>query len=628
MALPSGADVKIGSYEFNLDRGDDSTAFGSRSYEHMRESLYTQQSDIEGSPGKAIANPAYLIWRYRDWSGGETQKFYDRSQPSMYWFGKCNPRSYPGVLTAVPDLNAGTSLTATSATPSKLVFAKGQGSLWLFANRQAFYTTDGIAWTAHASNPVVAAGYQITAAAGVRDEVWFSARDGTTRRTYKITTAALTQSVSDVTGPRFLGMSEKGGFIFGWTGRNLLRYNPQNTLPITQAARHKVYQPYNDNPTGTYYGDATASENAVYVLITYKGDSVVHEFRHNRGFPIWQLPEGFSGKALCYNMGVVYCLGEYGNKVALMGMTVQGRQQFHLADPIFASTPITAASLAASYGTQVIGTVNDGTTNFHFVYDATEDAVSELDEQTIASKGTADACATYDKKRVFAYFSGTTIKTDAYKQDFEAATGGFQWVSSAYDLDYPQDAKTLIGIEVTQDPTIGTATTQVEYQLDEDGTFTSAGTTTGGSKNTYFAVSTNASTKTFRQIRLRLTGTNGDKVFAVAVRAYINSYQEMWKLRLKMENESATEGPSNRRWPAWKARDYLLTTQAAKTVVAFLDGLRYPGKGASGAGGASGVESRGTAASVDVVIEDVSSVIFDGEKSEGRIDVTLRSVVP
>jgi len=618
MALPSGADVRIGAYEFMLDRDNDAGA-----YQHSFESLYPQSQEIEGSPGKRTGNPNILFWRMRDWSGGSGNKFFDRQDPDVYYDDvTANPR-IPGQVQSRPDVSAGTGLTVTSIAAGNTRFAYGQGALWLFANRQAWYTTDGVAWTAHPSNPIFAASYNTYAAVGLRDEVWVSAWDGTTRRVLKVTQAATTSAVSDVTGPRFLGMTEKGGFIYGWTGRNLLRYNPQNTLPITQAAKHKVYKPYNDNPTGSFVGDTTASENAVYAMISYNGDSVIHEFRKNRGFPIWQLPAGFTGKSICYNMNTVFCLGEYGDRISLFGMNVSSRAVFHLCDfkpNVLQGQAIVATSVSPSYGTQVLITCQTAGINYMAVYDAELDAVSELDEVAVGASN--DSSATFLKKRVFAFISGTTISTRSYAQDFTVPSGTWTLDSSAHDLGFPMDEKDLLGIHVVQDPSIATGTVQVYYQLDEDGTWTSAGTTAGGSKHTYFTVSTNSATKKFRQLRVRMVGANGCRVFSVTSRSYMNTYQETWRLRLKLVDEKASVGPSSRRLPAWKIRDFLLTTAAAKNVVAFLDGARYPKKGGAGEAGPGG-----SPASVDVVIEFPTDTI-QTDHAEGSMEVILRSVTP
>jgi hypothetical protein len=626
MALPSGADVKIGSYEFMLDQDNDAGA-----YQHAFETLGSDTQAIDGSPGKRTGNPSVLLWRVRDWSAGSGKKFYDVNDPGSYYDDvSSNPR-IPGQVQSRPDVAAGTGLTATSIAAGNTRFAYGQGSLWLFANRQAWYSTDGLAWTAHPSNPIFPASYNTYSAAGVRDEVWVCGWDGTTRRILKVTQATTTQAVSDVTGPRFLGMAELGGYIYGWTGRNLLRYSAQATLPITQARKHKVALPYNDNPTGSFVGDMCASENAVYYMISYNGDAVIFQYKQHRPFPIWQLPAGFTAKSICYNMGTLYCVGQFGGiagattgRISLLGMNVSSRQWFHLADfkpLVLQGQAQLATSVSPSYGAQVLVTCQTATTNYMAVYDAELDAISELDNSAVATSSN-DSSATFLNKRVFAFINGTTISTKAYAEDQNTPTSAWTNDSAAHDIGYPMDEKTLLGFHVLQDPSIATGTVTVSYQLDEDGSWTAAGTTAGASKHTYFTVSTNAATKKFRQLRIRMVGANGCRVYSVTARCYINTYQEVWKLRLKMLDEKASDGPSSRRFPAWKLRDFLLTTAAAKNVVAFLDGKRYPKKGGTGEAGPGG-----TPASVDVVIEyPIDSIVND--QSEGSMEVVLRSVVP
>src|SRR3990167_5794128 len=115
MALPSGADVKIGSYEFMIDWADPDPVV------HYYESLYAREQDIEGQPGKKTANPSFKLWTHDDWSGGEGTKYFDPTDPTTYWYGKVNPRIINS-LNGTPAVTATTGLTATSAAPTKLVF--------------------------------------------------------------------------------------------------------------------------------------------------------------------------------------------------------------------------------------------------------------------------------------------------------------------------------------------------------------------------------------------------------------------------------------------------------------------------------------------------------------------------
>src|SRR3990167_1259108 len=175
--LPSGADVKIGAYEFMLDREDPDP------YVHFYESLYSDRNEIDGSPGKFTANPNFLLWKFDDWSGGENTKYYMPQDPTSYWYGNVNPR-IPGAITSPPTRTATTGLTATTAAPEKLILVSAAGTLWLLANRQAFYSTNGTSWTAHANNALGAASDMMTAACSTGDEIWYSSYNGANRSVF------------------------------------------------------------------------------------------------------------------------------------------------------------------------------------------------------------------------------------------------------------------------------------------------------------------------------------------------------------------------------------------------------------------------------------------------------------
>lgn len=593
MPLPSGADVKIGTREFRLADGlvDDP-------YEYATE----------------ITDTDLFIWDMDDWSGGEGQKYLDVERPDRYWFGQANPRT-PGSITSPPDRTQSSALT-TSATPERAVFAvDGSGNLWLFVNRQAFYSTNGTTWTAHPSNPIFGAGYQISAATGVGNKVWVSASDGTTRQVLEIDTSTSTTAVSDVTGKKFIGMTQRGGWVFGWTGKNLLRYNSQATLPITQGARHKVYTPFTDTLPSTYYGGAVTSDRSVLLLYSTEGAAVVHEFRRGRGVDVWHLP-GLTGKAITHRNGIVYVLTQSNGIVQLHGMGVKTRQSFTLVDRVGEGDGVTTAvALAPGYGNTILILATNGTIDFIYVYDPETDAISQLDQRAQSDAGAADALVTYKDKRISAHFSSTTTKTNAWGLDTATPSSSWQVVSPAWDMGEPYSEKQLLGVHVVQDPTISSGTATVYYQDDEDGVWTSMGSTTGGSKHTYIDIATsNVRARTFR---FRVDGTNGCRVYSIAPRFRVASYEEVWRLVVKITDEHATAArPRSRSARAQTLRGYLRNLFTAKEAVTFLDGRRYQLEGGDGVG----------VSTHTVVLDSLDEFITS--TGEGVAAVVLRSTTP
>ena len=592
MTLASGADVKIGSYEFMLD--DTQT----EPYAQVLESLYSDTTQVYGRDAQT-ANPSVLLWTMDDWAGGSETKYFNKLIPDTYWYGKANPR-IRGSVQSVPT-QAQTTVTLTTGSPTEWHTTQVAGKIWAGANRDVFYSSDnGVTWSQHNSTALFAAGMHVDGMSNDGNLPWVSASDGTTRRVLRIdSTTASTVAVSDVTtAKRTYGMATLEGKVYLWTGGSLIEYNTLSTLPITHTdtasgttTANKVHQPFSETPSGTFYAGVTQTDNSIVYFISGGGQTFVFEYKYNAainlfvGRPIWQPGLGFTARKLTYSQGIIYLLGEYGDQVALYGMSLTDRNPYLLSyvgqQYGGNGTTLTPRALAPSYGSQVVLAIDDGTTSYHFVYDAETDSLTELDQRTISADGTVYAMATVGTRRLnFANKADTTGRINRWNQDYDTPAGAFQLISSAWDFDYPIDEKLLFGFEVVQDPSIAAATVQIEYQRDEDGTWTNVGTTSAGVKYTTFDISAN--NIKFRILRVRITGANGARVFAVNTRTYINSYQRLWRLVLKLKR--GIHRPRNQPAKAETQRDYLLTLATTKSSVTFLDGRRYPRRGGSGVG--------------------------------------------
>lgn len=591
MTLASGADVQIGSYAFMIDDAADEP------YAHCFESLYSDQGSVLGVEGVQTANPSVLVWNLDDFAGGGEVKYFDERTADSYWYGKNNPR-IRGAISS-PPTRTDQNITLTNATEDELYFTQVGGKAWAGSGRELLYSSDGITWAKHNAAALFGAGYKINGMTNDGNLPWVSASDGTTRKTLQITsTTASTTAVSDVTTAiRTYGMAMLEGSIFMWTGGALYKYDSQGSLPITHVdATHKGHQPFASTPSGTFYSGIVAGDTSVFYFTAGGGSSHVFEYKYNSatnsfiGRPVWNPPNGFTCRQMTYAMGVLYLLGDLGDQVVLFGMSTVNREPLFLSYvgqhySSEAAATLTPRALAPSYGAQVILTVDDATTNFTFVYDAESDSMSELDESPIANVGRYKAMATFGSKRLGASgIASTNLSMSRWIQDFNTPAGSWTYVSSAYHMKYPVDEKLLFGFEVVADPSITAGTVQVEYQIDESGSWVSAGTTTAGVKYTKLDVSsTNAK---FRIIRLRLTGASGARLFSLSTRAYVNSYQEVWRLALKLNQEGANREtrPSSRQVSANTLANYLNTLATTKSTVTFLDGRRYDAKGGNNIG--------------------------------------------
>jgi hypothetical protein len=620
MPLASGADVAIGSYEFMLSTNEEGSG-----YEWLLENLYGDEGDIAGTEGKKAANKNILFWGYDDFRRGDGLRYWDKDQPDRWWSGNANPR-IPGAITSVPTRSIATTIT-TSVTPTQGFFVSAGGNLWYFTGEQGYHSTDGATWTENTDVATeLPASYQITAACSDGQDAYIAASDGTNRGIWVVTSTTVVSDfvTAHANAAAFKGIAIRDNYLYAWTGGHLFRYDTQATLPITHSASAKKFAAGGETPTGTAYVSMASGEHSVVFTRAWDGHTTVYEYKAdpqtNQLGPktTWNMPLGFTGKKICVSTGILYVLGEFADKVGLWGWSFQTNQPFFLGYIGEANAVNNVRFIAPSYGAQVLIGVDNGTTSYIYIYDAEEDSFSQLDERTITADGTLTAGATYKNRRVSAAFATTSSKINRWVPDTSTPAGAWTWVSAAHDFDFPQDEKVLLGFHVIADPTISAGTVQVEWQQDEDGVWLNAGTGAAGEKYKFWTISDANTTRKFRTLRLRVTGASGARLFSITARAYINSKQEVWRLKLDLHNEpGTTRKPSNRASSAEKLRDNLRTLATNGDVVTFKDGTRKRRK--------SSTDNTGYT-SHTVLVEFPKGSI--DSLREGTAEVILRSVAP
>ena len=111
------------------------------------------------------------------------------------------------------------------------------------------------------------------------------------------------------------------------------------------------------------------------------------------------------------------------------------------------------------------------------------------------------------------------------------------------------DEKILSSIRVNCEAVPTNWSIVVDYQLDESGSWTNAGTVAATAKGGTFTVTTDSTTKTFRQLRLRVSfvwlGTPGTNptttpiLFGVEARAQVSQKLKTWTLMLELQDDEA-----------------------------------------------------------------------------------------
>ncbi len=654
--LANGADVKLGSYDFFLDSSE------TRGYQYIPESLYSdQQSIIGATEGAKTANPFILVWTVDDFSGGAETKFFNPDISTSYWYGEVNPR-VAGQLRPTPDVaSVDKTQTATLTSTHEVFFVGVAGKLWMGCGRDVWYSSDnGVTFSQHNSTALFGANFIINGMTDDGNYVWVTASDGTTRKMFRIdSTTASTTAVSDVTTAiRATGLGRIEGKVYAWTGGHLYEYDSQATLPITHLSAPSydvpsniVHQPHASTPAGTYgtdfFSGITSTDTSVVYFLASSGRTLVYEYKYNAatntfaGRKIWEPPQGFTATHITCSMGVIYLLGTYGADVSLLSMSLQNRDPqiltfIGLVYGSEAAATLNTRFLTGSYGASVFLGADNGTTVYTFMYDAEMDALSEVDQVTIASKGTPRSGFTSGNKRIMATHpaTSTTLTVRTWKDDNAPSTSGtWQWVSPAQSFDYPYDEKLLMGIQVIQDPAQASGVVQVEFQLDENGVWLAtdyAGatmTTAAGTKYTNFQISDDNPARKFYYLRLRLTGSGNARLLNVTPRAYINSFQEKWVLRLRIDDEVAdlNSRTTGRATDAQTLYSYIRTLVATKSPVYFRDGLRYrTAKDTVNVGYSEHAVVLEFPEGAGATLERVPNT----DKVRGYVDVVLRSIVP
>lgn len=579
MTLSSGAHIKLGDYEYLIDESAEGH------YQHFWEPLLDNEYTVGGS-GLRSTRPDLLFWEFTDWTGGQGFKTFNPDDPVVYWYGNCNTRR-DGIVKGPPNSTNGTGLTTTSQTSYRTIFTASDGKLWLSANRQLFYSTDGTTWTAHPSNPLGSAGDQITGLSADGGYVWVSLSSSTsgtgTRTVLRCDASTSTTYVSSVADTLpFWDLAVYEGGVYGWTGRGLYRYNANaSSLPVTHSeAKHSVAPLFDDQVPNNFTSRMVEGEQALWLMNSYLGRTLVYEWRADTLAPVWTLPPGFRGRDIGVSNGVLYCAGDYENTSAVFALSTTSRV------PVFATSILkdgdvgttNANCLGAGHGNQVlVGDKQGGTDATIYVYDREYDSLTQLGELT-GSWGELSAVTSFKKYRIAAGFNGTTLKTVSWDTDYADTTQSWDLYLGDWDLGYPYAEKVLLGVHVVCEPLSASGTLSVYYQDDEDGTWTLAGTVSGsGTSYQYLPVSTTSSTEKFHVLRLRVDGANGAVLKSLALRSNVSEYAEAWSVTLKLQDEDNAKNarPKNRLASASTLRDNLATLAQSKTVVTFLDGYRY-----------------------------------------------------
>lgn len=224
--------------------------------------------------------------------------------------------------------------------------------------------------------------------------------------------------------------------------------------------------------------------------------------------------------------------------------------------------------------------------------------------------------------------ASTTTALTYWNSDTDTTTGVSQMESSIWDFDLPEQRMGLDGFQVVCDIPTGSDYVDVDYQVDQSGTWvpvtppsgnSHAVESTATSMKHYLPVSTFSTPVTFSNLQFRTTTSGNVKVFTVTAQARIVDFQETWEMALLLRDQHPGEPRmTDQQDAADKKRDFLWTVYREKTVVKFNDGY------VTAKTGDEATPTRGYN-TYSVTIDDIQDII--DQHGEGKAKVTLRRVI-
>lgn len=609
--LASGAHVSIGpsgtekEYLLDLTRG-------SRAYRHFWDSLVPANAVvIPGRPGRENVQPDVKFWAYDDWSGGEGIKAYDAETPYVYWQGRCNPRR-PGQL-APPPTDTQSTMTADNASSTEAAkFVILGGRLYAWQYRKGHYTTDLVTWT-DSTVTGLPASHIIDQVTSDQQHIYAATDDGTNKGISRVAIgdAAWTTFSTAVAGVTAKGLANLNGKLYEWGGFRLREYDTTATPPTAGTLVFSV-----GNSVDPSYGGCVATDNSIVMFSANESQTRVYEYKSAAGALLWRPPSGFTAKAMCYSLGVIYLAGDFNGKAALFAMNLEYKNKLFLGYFRYGISTFTPTWCAEGPGAQILVGMSTGEV---FVFDAEQTAISLLDVRTGA--GTLVDGISYKDKRAGLFNDGTTtFRTSAWSSDDNVSTstaGTFE--SSVWDLGIPEQTKILETIEIAHSDLAGSPSIDVAFALDDltdAPTYTTtdkdgaAMTATTGTSTT-FTVSGNALTRSFKNLRFKATLNSGAILSSITVWCRIKDKVQKWELALRIKKEPP--GVAGRQAEPNVLLSNLKTPIDNGDVVRFKDGWD---------------ERKNNSTSYDVVIEACDFIADENKPlpGEGTAFVRLRKV--
>lgn len=583
----------------------------------MRESgqaLRAQNAQLVQGESSAVFNirPDVLVFNWTDWSGGEGQVMFDPENPGRYYEGLgVDPWSTPGQVRVGP----APVLSVDNGGTNPLTYTTNDGYL-VVHDETLKLVADGNIYSWSTASNKWGTGTAITGLTGYVRDVCADGRNMYILDENSIIRYTSAGVFSDwVTGLTVndWAILELGDYVYtvaveqSATGTIIKEYLKSN--PATVATLYdEPGQPGNNNGGSSLRNSrmVAVASNRIYVAVTREAKTFIVEITPTTaagagsGATIGIVP--VAGWSLSYSGGLLYLAGDpagtpwvssYG-----LGMLVYfdpAAGTYGVVDHLLKTHQMVGPNAPTGMNTGVgftenyisaASTLNSATRPNLLVHDAVNGGVHVAGRCLLTSGNTAYISDSQ-------VFGGHVFFTEAY--DSTHACNIIWWNFGAYEGDSYDpyiisplwdfalaDTKILSSLRISCEPVPTNWSILVDYQLDRSGSWTNAGTIAAGALGGTLTVSTDSTTKTFRQLQLRVRfvyGTSGTPsttpvLYSVEARAQVTQKLRTWTVILDCSDD---EGQAqNQSLKGHQKIDNIQTAGASSgNVVAFKNGFTH-----------------------------------------------------
>jgi hypothetical protein len=605
-------------------------------YVQRRPPLRLQTGNVvQGPEAKFQLRPDLMQWSLTDWSEGEGQLVWDAEQGGRYWEGhNIDPFDEPGKLKlALGYEETNDELDATLTEVGGMTRARGLLHTMDPDNDTVrTWDTTNNRWAAETANAEAGFGTNWESDIPAGDAARFYGTEDAVAAIWSWDGTTFVEHCTDfgiVTGDHTLVSMGDYLFYYGTGGNAGVWEIPKSgAVPVTSTRRLNLGQQGSEvaqsimcaGSNAVYYAQTNAEETVIYKIIptTANGAGYADELTRLRGL---------KASSLWFHMGVLFIggrVGTAGDTRQQVIMYIRGGEVGVLADLRHGTSTgqnlmggpeafgFDKTYFVAKYGPgdnthewtvfavdMVVGAVA-GTTVINWGEDIPPGSVITHNGSVFVSKD-----STAGTNRIWRTTPGVYVDTSAVTARMDSAVND-------YGL---SDQKILQSVVLRCEPLATNDTIELQYQKDQDTTWTSIGTySTDSGTGTTYVISTDTSSIAFRNLQIRVILGNGGTTSATPVVTGIDVFAtvakgvNMWELILELYDDQGAAG-NDPKLGAEKITN-VVTAAATEAVVAFDDGY----------------ESResGDYDSHDVIVEN--PVINLERPGEGIATVILREV--